>query len=124
LGWCSLTSLGPFDPKQGGHIILWDLGLVVEFPPGSTIFVPSAIIAHSNVPIRPEERRYSFTQYFAGGILRYIANGFRTEEEFLAQASKEEKVQREADRVGRWKRGLDMFPKLSEFTPFVKNYLK
>jgi len=90
---------------------------VVEFPPGSTIFVPSAIVTHSNVPIQPEECRYSFTQYCAGGILHYIANGFRTEKEFLAEASREEQAQREADRVGRWERGLDMFPKLSEFTP-------
>lgn len=90
---------------------------MVEFPSGSTIFVPSAIVTHSNVPTQLGERRYSFTQYCAGGILRYVANGFRTEKEFLAEAPREEQAQREADRVGRWERGLDMFPKLSEFTP-------
>jgi hypothetical protein len=115
--WCSITSLGPFEPKQSGHLILWDLGIIVEFPPGSTIFVPSAIVTHSNTPIQPGERRYSFTQYCAGGIFRFIANGFCSDSDFLAKASKEEKEQREVERQGRWERGLAMFPKLSEFTP-------
>jgi hypothetical protein len=116
-GWCSITSFSPFDSKRGGHIILWDLGLVVEFPAGSTVFIPSAFIMHSNVPIACDERRYSFTQYCSGGIFRYIANGFRTDDEFLAQATKTEKAQREMEREGRWERGLEMFPKLFEFTP-------
>jgi len=117
LGWCNTTSLGPFNSKQGGHLILWDPGLAVEYPSGSTIYVPLAIVTHSNIPTQAEERHYSFTQYHAGGIFRYIANGFRTEKEFFAQASREEQAQREADREGRWERGLDMFPKLFEFTP-------
>jgi hypothetical protein len=116
-GWCSITSLGPFDHKRGGHLILWDLGIIVEFPPASTIFVPSAIVTHSNTPIQPYERRYSFTQYCAGGIFRFIANGFRSDADFLAQATKEEKEGREAEREGRWERGLALFPKLSEFIP-------
>src|SRR5882762_4619472 len=41
-GWCAITALGPFDPTQGGHLVLWDLQLVIEFPPGSTILIPSA----------------------------------------------------------------------------------
>jgi len=37
------TTYNPLDPKKGGHLILWDCGLVVEFPPGSTILIPSRI---------------------------------------------------------------------------------
>ncbi len=33
-GWCSITSLGDFDPTKGGHLVLWELGLIIEFPPG------------------------------------------------------------------------------------------
>ncbi|KAF8179315.1 hypothetical protein K438DRAFT_1769024 [Mycena galopus ATCC 62051] len=33
-GWCSVQALGKFDPRKGGHLVLWDLKLVVEFPPG------------------------------------------------------------------------------------------
>ncbi|KAJ7828584.1 hypothetical protein B0H14DRAFT_2263384, partial [Mycena olivaceomarginata] len=60
-GWCAITALGAFDPRRGGHLVLWDLCLVIQFPPGSTILIPSAILWHSNVGIASEERRYSFT---------------------------------------------------------------
>ncbi|KAJ6459363.1 hypothetical protein C8R47DRAFT_1226640 [Mycena vitilis] len=52
-GWCAVTALGFFDPDVGGHLILWDLKLVIRFPPGSTILLPSALIRHSNVPWLP-----------------------------------------------------------------------
>jgi hypothetical protein len=42
-GWCAITALGLFDPNLGGHLILWDLKLIIRFPPGSTILIPSAI---------------------------------------------------------------------------------
>ncbi|KAJ6448611.1 hypothetical protein DFH09DRAFT_851739, partial [Mycena vulgaris] len=77
-GWCAITALGNFDPDLGGHLILWDLKLVIRFPPGSTILIPSAIIRHSNVPVGAGEERFSFTQYTAGGLFRWIRNGFQT----------------------------------------------
>ncbi|GLB38703.1 hypothetical protein LshimejAT787_0505680 [Lyophyllum shimeji] len=33
IGWCGIFGLGPYDPKKGGHLVLPDLKLVVEFPP-------------------------------------------------------------------------------------------
>ena len=51
-GWCAVTVLKPFDLKQGGHLILWDIKLVIEFPPGSTILLPSVVIRHSNLPVK------------------------------------------------------------------------
>ncbi|KAJ7791295.1 hypothetical protein B0H14DRAFT_3094503 [Mycena olivaceomarginata] len=53
--------------------------LVIRFPPGATILIPSAIIRHSNVPVASHERRYSFTQYTAGGLFRWIGNGRRAQ---------------------------------------------
>ncbi|KAJ7834833.1 hypothetical protein B0H13DRAFT_1913881 [Mycena leptocephala] len=64
-GWCAVTALGNFDPDKGGHLILWDLRIVIHFPPGSSILLPSAILRHSNVSIQQGETRYSFTQYTA-----------------------------------------------------------
>ncbi|GLB42484.1 hypothetical protein LshimejAT787_1104990 [Lyophyllum shimeji] len=32
-GWCVITALGRFNPDLGGHLILWDMGLVIRFPP-------------------------------------------------------------------------------------------
>ncbi|KAF7970728.1 hypothetical protein HWV62_23180 [Athelia sp. TMB] len=78
-GLCAITALGSFDPALGGHLILWDLKTVVEFPPGSTILIPSATIRHSNTPIQKDETRYSFTQYAAGGLFRWVEHGFQTE---------------------------------------------
>ncbi|KAJ7829017.1 hypothetical protein B0H14DRAFT_3465980 [Mycena olivaceomarginata] len=43
-GWCAITALGVFDPRRGGHLVLWDLCLIIQFPPGSTILIPSAIL--------------------------------------------------------------------------------
>ncbi|KAJ7310640.1 hypothetical protein DFH08DRAFT_918250 [Mycena albidolilacea] len=71
-GWCTITALGTFDPDAGGHLILWDLQLVIRFPPGSTVFIPSAIIRHSNIGILSHEMRSSFTQYTAGGLFRWV----------------------------------------------------
>lgn len=111
-GWCGITALGHFNPDYGGHLILWDVGLVIRFPPGSTILIPSAAITHSNVPICKGETRYSFIQYSAGGLFRWVYNGFMKDEDFEAQATKEEMVTREKDRRERWNKGLDMFMKL------------
>ncbi|KAF4584855.1 hypothetical protein EYR40_001672 [Pleurotus pulmonarius] len=34
-GLCAVTALGDFDPDQGGHLVLWDLRVVIRFPPES-----------------------------------------------------------------------------------------
>ncbi|KAJ7106830.1 hypothetical protein C8R43DRAFT_1092014 [Mycena crocata] len=95
-GWCAITALGFFDADLGGHLILWDLKLVVRFPPGSTILIPSALIRHSNVPVGAAERRYSFTQYTAGGLFRWIRNV-------------EQKAARTEDANNRWGTGVSMY---------------
>ncbi|KAI0039300.1 hypothetical protein FA95DRAFT_1504356, partial [Auriscalpium vulgare] len=78
-GWCAVTALGDFDHERGGHLVLWDLQLVIEFPAGSTILIPSALITHSNASIQPGETRQSITQFCAGALIRWHAYGFRTE---------------------------------------------
>ncbi|KAF7366129.1 hypothetical protein MVEN_00489700 [Mycena venus] len=78
-GWCAITALGNFDPDKGGHIILWDLKLIIRFPPGCTIFIPSALIRHSNTSIQPHEKHFSFTQYTAAGIFRFVDNRFHSD---------------------------------------------
>ncbi|KZP06416.1 hypothetical protein FIBSPDRAFT_764451 [Athelia psychrophila] len=76
-GWCSITSAGTFDPKKGGHLILFDINKVVEFPSGSTILIPSSVMRHGNTPIQEEEgeTRVSMTQYSAGALFRWVDNG-------------------------------------------------
>ncbi len=68
-GWCAITALGQFDVHWGGHLVLWDLKLVIDFLQGSTILILSAILRHSNIFISKGERHYSFTQYTVGGVV-------------------------------------------------------
>lgn len=110
-GWCSVTALGNFDPQKGGHLVLWDCHLVVEFPPGATILLPSAILAHSNTTVAPHETRYSFTQYTAGGLFRWVEQGFQKSDDFYASLSAEELAVRRARDEARWEYGLSLFPK-------------
>ncbi|TDL13644.1 hypothetical protein BD410DRAFT_846742 [Rickenella mellea] len=112
-GWCTISAFGHFDPVRGGHIVLWDLGLVIQFPPGSTIDIPSAIFEHSNVTIAENETRISFTQYAAGGLFRWVANGMQTDKQ-LAASDPEKKRELDRAKAGRWERGLSMFSTLTE----------
>jgi hypothetical protein len=74
---CLITALGDYDPDLGGHLILFNAGLVVRFPPGSTIDIISAVVRHGNTPIREGESRYSLTQYVPGGLVRWARLGFQ-----------------------------------------------
>ncbi|KAJ7101390.1 hypothetical protein B0H15DRAFT_943716 [Mycena belliarum] len=112
-GWCAIQAAGPFDATKGGHLVLWNLRLVVEFPPGALILLPSATIAHSNVPVQDGDKRISFTQFTAGGLFRYVDNGFRTEGEL--EAADPEEFARLAELKGtRWKTGLELLSTLDE----------
>lgn len=113
-GWCAITALGRFNPDLGGHLVLWELGLVIRFPPGSTILIPSALVRHSNTALQDGETRYSFTQYSAGGIFRWVSNGLQSDKSFLKNASQEELKQRDEARRLRWKQGLNMLSRLDD----------
>ncbi|KAF8958755.1 hypothetical protein BDZ97DRAFT_1668019, partial [Flammula alnicola] len=78
-GLCAITALGNFDPTLGGHMVLFDLGLVIEFPPGATILIPSSVLRHGNTPVIGEGvQRMSMTQYCSGGLFRWVDYGFQT----------------------------------------------
>lgn len=83
-GWCAVYASGNFDPKRGGHLILRDLGLMIEFPPGSVVFLPSGTLLHGNTALQNHETRRSFTQYATGGLFRWVYYGFRTEGDMAA----------------------------------------
>ncbi|KAL1751667.1 hypothetical protein FB107DRAFT_221538 [Schizophyllum commune] len=111
-GWCPITALGNYDYRRGGHLILWELRLVVEFPPGSTIIIPSSILTHSNVAIAANETRYSVTQYTAGGLIRWVDQGYQTKEAFLASLSPQQRAEEELKAKRRYRTGLDMYATL------------
>ncbi|KAE9403529.1 hypothetical protein BT96DRAFT_936372 [Gymnopus androsaceus JB14] len=65
------TGLGWFNWKKGGHLVLWVLKLVIEFPPGTIAAIPSGVCRHGNTRIGKNETQYSFTQYSSGGNFRW-----------------------------------------------------
>ncbi|KAJ7140729.1 hypothetical protein C8R44DRAFT_604232, partial [Mycena epipterygia] len=112
-GWCAIQAAGPFDPTKGGHFVFWDLKLAVEFPPGALILVPSATLAHSNVPVQEGDKRVSFTQFTGGGLMRYVDNGCRTESEL--EAENPDEFTRLANlKHSRWELGLGLLSTLDE----------
>ncbi len=108
-GWCTDTALGDYDPDKGGHLVLWNLGLVIRVPPGSSILFPSAIVTHSNIPIQAHETRYSLIQYSASALFRWRYNGWCSDKAFVANATPDELQAREDDRARRWRLNLNKF---------------
>ncbi|KAK0217789.1 hypothetical protein IW262DRAFT_1275064, partial [Armillaria fumosa] len=112
-GWCAITALGRFDHRRGAHLILWELKLFIQFPHGATIFIPSATITHSNTAPAEGDSRTSFTQFLAGGILRWVDNGFRTEKE-MARQDPAAYAEMQKHKGTRWQMGLGLLSMLDE----------
>ncbi|KAF8803054.1 hypothetical protein BYT27DRAFT_7110783, partial [Phlegmacium glaucopus] len=112
-GWCTVTALGDFDATKGGHIVLWELGVVLEFPAGACVCLPSAIITHSNIPTAEGETRMSFTQYCSGDIFRYVENRFKTDVDLRREdpAIFESRVNARKIRL---QQGFDMFYRIPQ----------
>jgi len=107
-GWCSIVALGNFNPKPGGHFVLPDLRIIIEFPPGSNILIPSALLTHCNIPTSKAETRVSFTQFAAGELFRFVDCGLRTETN-VKNADPTKYAQLQELKKTRWEEGLDMF---------------
>ncbi|KAK6966798.1 hypothetical protein R3P38DRAFT_2590214, partial [Favolaschia claudopus] len=82
-GLCAITSMGPYDHRKGGDLFLKQLNMLVPFPSGSTVLIPSAFVEHGNTPIADGEARFSFTQYAAGALFRWVKYGCRTAKSLL-----------------------------------------
>ncbi|KAL0958332.1 hypothetical protein HGRIS_000477 [Hohenbuehelia grisea] len=100
-GWCAITALGQFDPDKGGHLVLWDYGLVIRFPPGSTILVASAIRGRA----------------VQMGVQRPSLGASSNP----ARARKTELAKREVDRGRRWMDGYALFKKYTLFEKDAQN---
>ena len=112
-GYCAITAIGDYDHTKGGHIVLWECKLIIEFPPGATILIPSAIVTHFNMGIEEKETRGSFTQYAAGGLFRFVDNTFMTLDRYMKTLSEGEKRDKEVDDKNRWQLGLGLLPVLT-----------
>lgn len=118
-GWCSIISLGDYNYKLGGHLVIWGIKVILEFPPRHIVQMPSASLPHSNLPIRAQETRSSITTYTAGGLFRHVAYGFRKEEHFAAQ-DPVGFAKMKAAKGERWAAAIDMFSKHNELEADVR----
>ncbi|KAJ7260064.1 hypothetical protein C8J57DRAFT_1072571, partial [Mycena rebaudengoi] len=114
-GLCGVSSTGRFDHTRGGAFYMKQIKLLIDFPAGSSILMPSAFMDHSNTPIATGESRCSMTQYVAGGLFCWVKYGFQTRTSLLAQPGGKEQVA-SLDSVpgSRWQWALDLFSKVDE----------
>jgi hypothetical protein len=115
-GICAVTSGGTYDYKKGGHMVLKEAKLVIEYPPCTTILFSSATIMHGNSPIQPGESRISMTQYTAGGLVRWVDYGFRSSKEYQVKRSSSSSSSTSMDSGNRWAEYLKMYSKYSDFS--------
>ncbi|KAJ3718223.1 hypothetical protein FB446DRAFT_655424 [Lentinula raphanica] len=107
-GLCAVFPVGSYDYQCGGHLILWDLGLFLEFPPGTVILLPSALLEHSNVSLPPGQTRSSVTFYSAAGLFRWCHNGFVSDKDMRSHGSPKLLKRWNAYREEMWKEGLGL----------------
>lgn len=122
-GWCALIALGRFNYRLGGHLILWDLKLILEFPPGCVILLPSAALRHGNTVVADNEHRYSFAMYTAGGLFRWVEQAFQSATSFWASLKNDPEAHSSAKKAEseRWREGLAMFSTLEELERIYEN---
>ena len=87
--------------------------LVVEFPSGAFVLLPSAAMRHGNTTIQPGETRTSITQYTAGGLFRWVDQGYRTRE-VMEDEDHDAAGRLDAAQEQRWKDAVDRFSKVGE----------
>ncbi|KAG6915514.1 hypothetical protein DXG01_011110 [Tephrocybe rancida] len=118
--WCGIQALGRFDPTKGGHIVFPDLELVVEFPAGALILIPSATLTHANIPAQEGDSRALFTQYCSSGLFRYTECSYRTEAQLRRDDPKEYK-RLQALKETRWQRDYHLYSLLTDLVVPVAN---
>lgn len=121
-GICAVTPVGRFDYTRSGQLILEELRLVIEVPAACTAFIMSLCCTHSNLLLACDEIRFSFTQYAAGPIFRYVQNHCMTEKALklvnpvawqMNQSLKEEA----------WVKGVLLLPTIEGFIDYEDLYL-
>lgn len=121
--WTLVTALGTYSAVRGGHIILWELGLVCCLRPGATVLIPAGVVHYSFVRVRSHETRYSVIQWAGSGIPRWFLNGQNSDADFAVGASEEQLQAREQRRQVTHAAVLDSFPieeELEQHTVFLR----
>lgn len=87
-GFCAIVAFGNFDHTRSGQLVLHEANVVLEIRPGDVVFIPSALITHSNWPVAEGETRMSWTSFTAGGLFRWKIAGNRAVKSMPAEDQK------------------------------------
>jgi hypothetical protein len=89
----------------GGHLLLLELKVIIKFPSGCTILLPSGRISHANAAIGPGEVHHALIQYCAGSLGCWILYGYKNWDSLPWQ----EQAQEQAAWLMRWQEVLALF---------------
>ncbi|KAJ7571885.1 hypothetical protein C8J56DRAFT_810579 [Mycena floridula] len=113
--FCVITACGQFPAASGAHFVNHTLKRIYRFPAGCSMIVLSASCRHGNTPLPPGFNRTSFTQFFAGGLLRWVDFGCQSVKSLLAtEGGKQKKKEIEGEAGERAGRMLGLISRFSE----------
>jgi hypothetical protein len=74
-GTCSIGALGPFDHRTGGHLILHEPKVIMEFRCSDVIWIPSAAVMHAwcggmTVKDLKKKDKAAYQRYLSEGDMR------------------------------------------------------
>ncbi|KAJ7206969.1 hypothetical protein C8J57DRAFT_1099455, partial [Mycena rebaudengoi] len=87
---CRVTCSGNFNATKGTHFYMKQFQLVVEFPSGSSLLIPSTPINHGNTLLQPGKDHYSMTQYAAVVLFCWAAYRYQSTKSLLSHPGGEE----------------------------------
>ncbi|KAJ7080881.1 hypothetical protein C8R43DRAFT_909878, partial [Mycena crocata] len=114
-GMEAMTFLGEF---TDGGIVFWEDDVTIPLRPGNTVIFPSGTKRFSFAALKPNETRYIFRQYCNAGAMRWLEKGNRSDTEFDASASVEEKEEWEAKRARRAVASSKLYTKINDIYVF------
>ncbi|KAH8076014.1 hypothetical protein BXZ70DRAFT_870183, partial [Cristinia sonorae] len=77
-GICAILPFGDFNYRTPAQLVLTEPRLIIELGPGDLFFSPSASIHHHSIPmVSSNEHRKSMIWYSAGGLFRWVKQGFQ-----------------------------------------------
>lgn len=116
MGLCGITPVGNFDHTKGGHIVLHEAKLIIQCPPGCTVYIPSATCTHYNLPLHDpiHETRASLIHFSSAGLFRWVEYEGSTVADLYA-TDRDKWAEKEEEAEDRVQKFLDMYMTLDEF---------
>ncbi|KAJ7796345.1 hypothetical protein B0H14DRAFT_2390770, partial [Mycena olivaceomarginata] len=115
---CAVTVLGNYDPAVSSWFLYWPEEEGDRFalccPPGTTLLIPASIVRYTFSEIRQGETRYLFQQYFSTALSRWVEHGGKSDADFEAGLSAEDRAARHLARFDRVQSRLGLLSRVGE----------